>query len=249
METDDLFKESEPDANEIMFGQRTLPDRPLTAKEESKRKKVIMKLVDQKLKIKLIELMGHQVRKQSQHSEKTASPISTISQSKFDSLATNSSSSYQSQQNWFAHSSYYAEPNWPLQYPAEWRSPIYHPPRYGTIAETSWNNNCSFQPNIQHFHQTFNSNKSIPQRRVQQNTNLIRPVVSAPYMGSNAANNTSTKISVHRTECSSSLISVRTKNISNFIYLTVYSTRRVGDIGRMHHFPMFFKHHFNMIVD
>lgn len=51
------YSEFEPDANEIMFGQRKAPDRPLTVKELSKRRKIILKIVDQKLKSELAELM------------------------------------------------------------------------------------------------------------------------------------------------------------------------------------------------
>lgn len=56
----ELYSQFEPDANEAVFGQRTAPDRPLTDKEVSQRKRIILKLVDQKLKFDLIALMRQQ---------------------------------------------------------------------------------------------------------------------------------------------------------------------------------------------
>ncbi|XP_037041082.1 uncharacterized protein LOC119077858 [Bradysia coprophila] len=56
----ELYTQFEPDANEILFGQRTSPNRPLTDQELSKRRKIVLKLVDQKLKFELIELLRKQ---------------------------------------------------------------------------------------------------------------------------------------------------------------------------------------------
>lgn len=230
METDNLYKEFEPDANEIMFGQRTLPDRPLTTRESSKRKKIIMKLVDQNLKFKLIELMGHQVAsKHQQHTKEIATTIPTVSQTMNSSQPSQSFTSYQSQPNWLPYSELpYAEGNWQQHCHSEWQSSINYPPQYGTFVDvnTSWN--CSFQPNIQpniesnvpgniqHFHQHLKSNKSL-KRKATQNPNLICPVVNAANVSSGVCtdNTISTKTSVDvqgepsKTFSASSLISVR----------------------------------------
>lgn len=53
----EMYRAFESDANEILFGHRTAPTRPLTDKEVMTRKKIILKLVDQKLKFELIEMM------------------------------------------------------------------------------------------------------------------------------------------------------------------------------------------------
>lgn len=65
------YIEFEPEANEIMFGRQ--PDRPLTEKELSKRRKIILKLVDHKLKIELMDLMSNS--KQQTHSSTMASNL------------------------------------------------------------------------------------------------------------------------------------------------------------------------------
>lgn len=54
---EEYFRESQLEANKILFGVEE-PSRPLTNVEVSKRKKLILKLVDQKLKMKLSELMN-----------------------------------------------------------------------------------------------------------------------------------------------------------------------------------------------
>lgn len=54
---EEYFRESQKEANKILFGAEE-PSRPLTNVEVSKRKKLILKLVDQKLKMKLTELMN-----------------------------------------------------------------------------------------------------------------------------------------------------------------------------------------------
>ncbi len=64
-----LYTQFEPDANELVFGQRTAPDRPLTDKEISQRRKIILKLVDQKLKLELIELMKEQSKRSGEGNE------------------------------------------------------------------------------------------------------------------------------------------------------------------------------------
>lgn len=56
----ELYTQFEDDANEVVFGQKRAPDRPLTDKEISEKKRIILKLVDQKLKFELIELMRRQ---------------------------------------------------------------------------------------------------------------------------------------------------------------------------------------------
>lgn len=227
METDNLYKEFEPDANEIMFGQRTLPDRPLTTKESSKRKKIIMKLVDQKLKFKLIELMGHQVAsKHQQHTKEIATTIPTVNQTIYSSQPSQDYTSYQSQPNWLPYSGLtYGEGNWEQHCHSEWQSSINYPPQYGPVVDTSWNR--SFPPNIQpyiephvrgnmpHFHQPMKPLK----RKIIQNPNLICPVVNATSVRNAICtdNKSSTQTSVDVQEepsekiWASSLISVRIK--------------------------------------
>lgn len=235
-ETDNLYKELEPDANQVMFGQKNLPDRPLTTKEVSKRKKIIMKLVDQRLKFKLIELMGQQVASKNniQRIETTAT-IPTVDQTINHSQPLHSFASYQSQSqpNWFPYSgSQYAEGNWPQPCQTEWQSSIY-PPQYGAAVDTSWNTNCGYQPNIQsnvlpniqsnvqYFHQNSKPDKPL-KRKTTQNLYLLRPVVDATTISNviSKTNKVATRTSADVQEkpnekvsasCSSSLILVRTK--------------------------------------
>lgn len=223
METDNLYKEVEPEANEIVFGQKNVPDRPLTTKEISKRKKTILKLVDQKLKFRLIELMSQQVA--SEHTKETATTIPSVAQTINNS---HSYTSYESQPNWYPYSGVQnAEGNWRQHCQPEWQPPNY-PPLYGTVVDTSWNNNFCHQPNfqgnIQYSNQDLDTNQSFV-CKAKQNPNLISPVVDATKM-SNAIyrnNKTSTKTSVDVQEqpnetvsvsaSRSSLISVRTENV------------------------------------
>ncbi|KAG4074021.1 hypothetical protein HA402_014226 [Bradysia odoriphaga] len=181
METENLYKELEPDANEIMFGQKTLPDRPLTMKEESKRKKILLKLVDQKLKFKLVEMMRQQVDKQHKQ-ETSATTIPTVCHAINNySQPTYGSNGYQSQSNWSPWSDsgvQHAEGNWQQHYPDGSQASAYQL-HYGTIVDKSWS---SHQPNVQpneqdHFryaHQNVNPTMSLKRKHIQ-NPHLINP--------------------------------------------------------------------------
>lgn len=117
LENDEDFKEFEPDANEVMFGQKTLPDRPLTNAEVLTVKKIMLKLIDQKLKFKLIEMMSKAAKKQNNCPEKAVSHIPVTATMNFvDSQSTfipEFSTTYQPLPNWapFA-SAQYSEANW-----------------------------------------------------------------------------------------------------------------------------------------
>lgn len=197
METDALYKESEPDANEIMFGQKTLPDRPLTMRETSKRKKIIMKLVDQKLKFKLIEMMRLQVANNEQEqARKTATTTrQTLNDSQLQSSFPDtesqkfepnrmsgppSQSHYQSQRFPYYGEHTVVGGNWQQQ----WQPPVY-PPQYGTVVNASWNaphirpfTQPYMQPNVQHNFNPIN----FPVKRKGKpisNPNNKRPVISS----------------------------------------------------------------------
>lgn len=117
-----IYAEFEEDANEIVFGQKALPDRSLTDKEVTKRRKTILKLYDQKLKFELVELMERQ--KQINTSNVSTSPIPTISQMQTVDSNTNYSSiipsSNQYKQNVQSHSGPIRhldqQQNWQSQY-------------------------------------------------------------------------------------------------------------------------------------
>lgn len=55
---DNLYTEATKEANEILFGSQTSPEKPWPEKVVSKRKKLVLQLIDQKLKFKLIKLMS-----------------------------------------------------------------------------------------------------------------------------------------------------------------------------------------------
>lgn len=208
METDKLYKEFEPDANEILFGQKTLPNRLLTPREASKRKKIIMKLVDQKLKFKLIELMRQQVvvSNKSIEEESTAKmTIPTVSQTiNYSQPSLSFTGSYQSQPNWFPHSgvAQHVEGNWQQQHcqaQAEWQASIY-PQQYGATGG-AWNNNWRFQPPTIEPYVHGNNQRSQQKpikpikRNVTQNPNLICPMVDVTTKSSSVTSNENTKIS------------------------------------------------------
>lgn len=237
METDKLFKELEPDANEIMFGQKTLPNRPLTMKEESKRKKILLKLVDQKLKFQLVELMRQQVSGQqnNEHKQETSgtNSIPTIYQAMNESKPSHSFNNYQSQSNWSSSGLQHTEGNWPQHYAAAPQS-SFHPPHYGTVADASWNNNRNFQPNIQpnlqlgnvpYFHQNRNPNQSF-KRKCTENPNSALPsttvdarIISNNQISTNMPHEVRDRPNQKRLAPCSSLISVRSqKNLSNSIH-------------------------------
>lgn len=229
MNNDILFKEFEPDANEIIFGQKTLPDRPLTTREASKRKKIIMKLIDQKLKFKLVELMRHQVTSNNKCTKETATTMPTVSQTINNSQSSHSfTNCYQSQPDWFPYAGLQqAEESWQRQHhcQAEWQSSYYNP-SYGTVVEAFGNRHCSFQPNIhaniRHVHQNSSKSNESLKWKATQNPNLIRPAVVDVTKIKNTVSEysrISTTTSVHVEEkpneigstFRSSLISVRMK--------------------------------------
>lgn len=236
LETDNLYKELEPDANEIMFGQKTLPNRPLTMKETSKRKKILLKLVDQRLKFKLIELMGREVvSKQNKQAIETVTTIPNVNQTMNTLQPSYSFSSYQP--NWFPHSDLHQhaeEGNWPQHYQSEWQLSSYSP-QYGTVwngMDVSWNSfqtnhsQGEIQSNVQHFRQHLKANKPL-KRKIEQNPNLI--VASELKNVARNDNKISTKTSVNvpgnpnekfAAACSS-LISVRTKLFEFFLLVII----------------------------
>lgn len=219
METDDIYKELEPDANEIVFGQRTPPDRPLTTKEASKKKKVLLQLVDQKLKFKLVELMKQQVASQhnSSHNQEisASTAIPATSQTTNDSLCFGE---YKQQSNWS---------NWPdsgLQHGGGyWQTPgsqsYPYPTNYGPAVDTTWNSRNSFQPNLhdnsQYAHQQLS--KKALKRKLRQNPNLIHPSIS--YMSGQSNNQVPTSTEVRqepitkRPAPASSIIPVSRENV------------------------------------
>ncbi|XP_037044073.1 uncharacterized protein LOC119080005 [Bradysia coprophila] len=180
METESLYKELEPDANEIMFGQKTPPDRPLTMKEESKRKKILLKLVDQKLKFKLVEMMRQQVDKQHKQETSTTNIPTVCHTINNYSQPSYGSNDYQSQSNWshWSDSVQHTEEYWQQHYPDGSQASAY-PSYYGTIVDKSWN---SHQPNVhsneqvnfRYAHQNVNPTRSL-KRKHTQNPHLIHP--------------------------------------------------------------------------
>lgn len=62
---DNIYTEATREANEILFGNQASPEKPWTEKVASKRKKLVLQLIDQKLKFKLVDLMS-QFGKQNQ---------------------------------------------------------------------------------------------------------------------------------------------------------------------------------------
>lgn len=165
----ELYSGFEPDANEIMFGQRTLPDRPLTANEVSKRKRIILKLVDQKLKIELIGLMS---RHEQQTNKSNANSVTT---------AWTMPSNYSRPQN-VCQQSYPSGPVYPQQNGQPqlenvWQLPIY-PQQYTMHDNTAWSHlGYNSQPNHQLLEQHQNRiNKSpLHPSHQQPNPNSIYP--------------------------------------------------------------------------
>lgn len=204
---ENLYTEFEPEANEIVFGQKTLPDRPLTDKEKSKRKKIILKLLDQKLKFQLIELMSQQ-QKLANSSNVDASPIPIMNQTKVtDSNRAHNSTmppNYQytendrpdynsgpehQQQKWQPPSEKSWNPpfenTWqnPFQnsckppFQSDWQSPVY-PEQYETNVNTSWLSQANSSEPNQLWHQ--NRIKEPPNRSLfPPNTNFVRQSVSS----------------------------------------------------------------------
>lgn len=165
----ELYSGFEPDANEIMFGQRTLPDRPLTAKEVSKRKRIILKLVDQKLKFELIGLMNRH-EQQTNKSNIYASPITPVT------TAWTMPSNYCHLQN-VCHQGYPSGPVYPQQNQQPqlenvWQLPIY-PQQYAMPDNIAWSHlGYNSQPNQ---HQNRINKSPLHPSRQQPNPNLIHP--------------------------------------------------------------------------
>lgn len=160
------YTEFEPEANEIMFGQKTLPDRSLTDPEKSERKKIILKLFDQKLKFELIDLL-------SQQQKKASTPNVLIdSDTVADSIPPNnlySGATDYRQQNSQPQSQNY----WKPQFQTHWQ-PLTYPEHYTMHPSTSWANPVhNFQSNSQHWqlHQKPSYNRS----QIHHNANFYHP--------------------------------------------------------------------------
>ncbi len=112
---EECFRESEKEANKILFGAAE-PSRPLTNSEVSKRKKLILKLVDQKLKQKLTELMNQlgarsKVEQSNSHGEHTDNFADQMDNLMVpDSIPDNPNT--EQTQNWTAYPSEANEQTW-----------------------------------------------------------------------------------------------------------------------------------------
>lgn len=126
----DCYTEFEPDANEIMFGQRTAPNRTLTEKELSRRKRIILKLVDQKLKFELIELMKRQLKNTSNvHASSSDSSVASYSNTESWTMTSN----YYSSQNFNQHGHFgsgYLQQNWQPRFENAWQPSV--PQQHGS---------------------------------------------------------------------------------------------------------------------
>lgn len=105
---EEYFRESQLEANKILFGVEE-PPRPLTNVEVSKRKKLILKLVDQKLKMKLTELMSQLGERSNASSADTfADQMENLMVP--DSIPDNLNS--ENTQNWTPYPSEVSEQSW-----------------------------------------------------------------------------------------------------------------------------------------
>lgn len=209
----DAYTEFEPDVNEILFGQKTLPNRPLTPKEISKRKKIILKLIDQKLKFQLIGLLTQQ-QKLVNNSTVRASPVPIVNQININSNAM--PLNYQCTPNLNRHhytGPQYLEQNWRSPFQNAWQPPI-HSQQYGHVMESinssSPHQHHDFKPNLQdNWQLNQNRTHSFHYNHMQPNTNLIHvPTVSSLNIKSeciptssklsNKNSNSSTNISLDR---------------------------------------------------
>lgn len=201
------LSEFEPDANEIMFGRRTAPHRLLTEKEVAKRKKIILKLVDQKLKFELIELMKRQLTNTS--NAYTSPP---------DPPAPNHSDT----QSWTVtcqfshHRSYYQQQNWQPGFENVWQ-PSVHRNQYETGFFAPLQNRIK------------SPIPSFPRNVNLGNLSSIRPSTSFPKNMSSKTGNIPPKMSTGKVSTSSGssvtstpLCSVRK---SSFLFSTKWSNR------------------------
>lgn len=113
---EEYFRESQLEANKVLFGTEE-PSRPLTNVEVSKRKKLILKLVDQKLKKKLTELMVqlgersnadiHSPSVKDEHADNFAAQMENLVP---DSVPDNPNPEHT--QNWSTYPSESGDPGW-----------------------------------------------------------------------------------------------------------------------------------------
>ncbi|KAG4071369.1 hypothetical protein HA402_004073 [Bradysia odoriphaga] len=112
---EEYFRESQIEANKMLFGVAE-PTRPLTNNEVSKRKKLILKLVDQKLKQKLTELMSrlseradveNSAQSGGEHNDSFADQLENLVP---DSIPDNANP--EPTQNWTAYPSEASEQTW-----------------------------------------------------------------------------------------------------------------------------------------
>lgn len=104
---EEYFRESQLEANRMLFGVAE-PSRPLTNVEVSKRKKLILKLVDQKLKQKLTELMNQLGSKaNTEHTDNFADQLENLVP---DSVPDNPNT--EPTQNWTPYPAEASEPTW-----------------------------------------------------------------------------------------------------------------------------------------
>ncbi len=148
----ELYIQFEPEANEVVFGQRTAPDRPLSAKELSLRKKIILKLIDQQLKFELIELM---TRKKEQ--EQT---IAISSHGHSSSTSTDASSHSTTASTIPSNHHGYQNPNQQAEFGSNWQAAAY-PQQCGIP------NFYDSRPNF-HFYKPFQNTIQTPLTRHQR---------------------------------------------------------------------------------
>lgn len=218
----ELYAEFEPTANEIVFGQKTLPNRPLTDKEKSEKKKILMKLVDQKLKFDLIKLLTARKQQQESSSENTSNipPITNVPSIQNITTINNETNTmpsyYQSTQT---TSEYVQQINWEPQYQNVWQ-PTMYPQPYANLVRPSANTPWLEQPNLEfrRIHQNRDQKPTSFNSRHIQNPNLVCP----PIVFSNSTKvqpkgNMSTNISYDVREVTPILHKPQDKKISSSI--------------------------------
>lgn len=191
-----MYTDFEPEANEIMFGQRTLPNRPLTDKELSRRKRLMLKLLDQKLKFDLIELMARQQKEMN-----IESPIPTVNRmNDADSNIVASSSACPTN---YQQSSENLQQNRQQHHGNGWQPP--QPYEMNTNVSRYQAN--SLQLNVQSLHYNQNRIMTPSFRRIQPSNNLVcspivssgnnqQKIIAAPNSTVSKPTNISTKISL-----------------------------------------------------
>lgn len=124
---EEYFRESQLEANKMLFGVAE-PSRPLTNVEVSKRKKLILKLVDQKLKQKLTELMNQLGSKaNTEHTDNFADQLENLVP---DSVPDNPNT--EPTQNWTPYPAEASEPT------TEWNNFQPEVPNKNYNDDTNW---------------------------------------------------------------------------------------------------------------